>query len=280
MEILYLDIYFLINLTVDTIALYFAIILAKVKSSKARLLIGGIIGAIFACITALFELKTFFYIIILLSSALLIMITVSGACSLLKKIKLLTSFLFFETMIGGAVSFLYSTMDRYIYPLLKDGKYGVENRELLILAIMILMSFGLIKLFSFILSGSVQECCVELTMDLFGHRIEALGLVDSGNLLKDPMTLKPVIVLKAEKLKGKLGDISLARFYSGDDEKTRMRIIPAGGLAGEKILLGLKSDVSIRKSKKEYKIEAVVAFDEEEGSFGGYDALVPSELIM
>ena len=45
---LYVDVYFLINFTVDILALYFAAIFSKVPTSTRRLIISAVIGAFFA----------------------------------------------------------------------------------------------------------------------------------------------------------------------------------------------------------------------------------------
>ena len=53
MRTFYIDVYFLINLTVDILALYFSAIFSKTPTSIKRLLIAGIIGAASAVFVAL-----------------------------------------------------------------------------------------------------------------------------------------------------------------------------------------------------------------------------------
>ena len=55
MQVLYIDIYFLINFTVDLLALYFAAELARVKSTVFRIISSSLIGAFAACVIVLNE---------------------------------------------------------------------------------------------------------------------------------------------------------------------------------------------------------------------------------
>ena len=74
MQTLYIDVYFLINFTVDVLAVYFAVLLSKITTSRIRLILCGLIGAISACLTVILELNTVFYVINLLFSVLIIVL--------------------------------------------------------------------------------------------------------------------------------------------------------------------------------------------------------------
>ena len=66
MQTLYIDVYFLINFTVDFIALYFAVTFAKVPSGTRRLLFGALIGALCSVLYVLSPEKAYFKRAILL----------------------------------------------------------------------------------------------------------------------------------------------------------------------------------------------------------------------
>ena len=48
MQTLYIDVYFLINFTVDFLALYFASVFSRVPTSVKRLIFSSLLGALFA----------------------------------------------------------------------------------------------------------------------------------------------------------------------------------------------------------------------------------------
>ena len=60
MRVLYIDVYFLINFTVDLLALYFASLLLHFPVFRWRLTVSALIGACSAAISLLLYGQTFF----------------------------------------------------------------------------------------------------------------------------------------------------------------------------------------------------------------------------
>ena len=58
MKTIYLDVYFLINLSVDLLALGIALYLTKIKATKKRLLLSGSVGALYAVVAVFLEILT------------------------------------------------------------------------------------------------------------------------------------------------------------------------------------------------------------------------------
>ncbi len=277
MQTLYIDIYFLINFTVDLLALYFAALLSKVQSTVARLVICSFIASLFACYVVLCNPAPVFLILLIIAVASIISYIFVTHSSLIRKVKFFISFLILETFIGGLVNWIYNLMDKYIYPNFSENNFGVENRKLLILSVIVLLSYGLLKLLFLIFSGTKSEKNIEFVLHLFGQSEKFTALIDSGNLLIDPMNNKPVILIKknAVKLLGKYKDLP-----NCEDEniKKRIRLIPAKGLGVKKILIGIRCDyITLNNDKIKYN-NTVIALDDEEGTYGGYSALMPSSL--
>ena len=131
-------------------------------------------------------------------------------------------------------------------------------------------------------SGASSEKYVDFSFTLLGNKVDTSGLIDSGNILKDPMNMLPVIIMKSGVVSEYIADTSINGAYSLPEELKRLvRLIPAKGLGTEKMLLGIRCDIVIKADKaNHYTKSAVIAFDNEKGSFGGYTALVPSELVV
>ena len=104
------------------------------------------------------------------------------------------------------------------------------------------------------------------------------ALVDSGNLLLDPLTSSPIILIKrrAFDLLSKDADILGSDI---DEIRRRVRIIPAKGLGNQKMLQGLRVDFVSLEKREEKIYNAIIAFDDEEGDYGGYSALMPKTLV-
>lgn len=273
LKTLYIDVYFLINFTVDLLSLYFGALLAKIKSSVKRLIIASFISAIFACAVALTDLKSFLYVVVLIINAIIVTKVFCGKITKARQIKLFISFLIFETLIGGFVTFIYGVLDRYFYPMFASDTIGAENKNLIILALVIMIAYGILRLLLLIFTGTSNEKNAKVKISILGKESVIESLVDSGNLLRDPIDSKPVIIAKRSAIFNLIGNENIT-----DSEKfrTKIRIIPTKTLLGEKMLIGIKSDFISIEEKGLIFENTVIAIDEEEGSFGGYSALIPS----
>jgi len=278
MKTLYIDVYFLINFTVDLIAIYLSAEIVKVKSSIPRLLCAAALGSLFACAVTLLALRGIAFFAMLILAALLTVIIFAPHTTAIRRIKLSGAFLIIETLLGGMVYWLYGVLDRHLYPLIVGEEIGAENRTMLSLSLIIILSYGLIRLIFLSLSGSADERNVELIISFFGKAVKVTALTDSGNLAIDPMTLKPVVFIKSDACVwlGKDNDI----LESKDPEiQKRIRIIPIKGIGGSRLLTALRCDYIEIIGKGQRIKDVVVAIDDEEGSYGGYVALVPLSFV-
>ena len=137
MKTLYIDVYFMINFTVDILAVFIAARMIHTGITVKRLVLSGIIGAIYA--TAELFLDDGILHVILAASFLLLILHIScRQASLLRKVKFLLSFYIASFLISGAVSFIYNVMDRYIDDLPIDTSNST-NRKAIIFSLIILL---------------------------------------------------------------------------------------------------------------------------------------------
>lgn len=283
MRTLYIDVYFLINFTVDIISLYFASRFSKVPSSTKRLIISALSGAIIAVLTVLFA----DYAILKLASAslglLLMGLTAPKKVSISRRVKFLLAFLVFQAMVGGGVSFVFGILDKYIKGLFDLDGGGAVNRKMLLFALIILLIIGVFKMLVSFFSNIESEGSVEVEISFLDKNIKAHAFVDSGNLAVDPMDMTPVLFIKKDLAKTILPEniIELCDIDSLDRSvKKRIRLIPVS--RGEKthVMVGVKADnVKIIKDNKSENISVTLAIDKEGGDFGGYMALMPSAAL-
>ena len=275
MKTLYIDVYFLINFTVDIISVYFAGIFSGRKPNSKRLIACGLVGALSACVVVLFNIKGILFVPALLCTSLLIAFFSYKKASFLLRFKIMIGFTVFETLIGGFVSSLFYILDKYLAPKLSESAMGAQNRSFLLLALLILAAYFAIRLILSIFEGRGAQRSVKLSGSFGEENFEISCLVDSGNMLRDPMANVPVIVAKKSALP-KISKLMEGKFEDFEVKK-RIRIIPTNSLGGEKILMGIRLDnVKIDSYNVE---ECIIALDESGGSFGGYDALVPSAIL-
>ena len=157
------------------------------------------------------------------------------------------------------------------------------NRDILILSLIVLLSIGVLKIFILAFSNRISEKSVRLKIVLEDKEYISEAFVDTGNLLKDPFDLSPVLLINksfAERIfPKKLPNISSVSNIN-DSLKGCFRIIPIKTSTGSKALAGFKPDaVFVLKDKKSERINLTVAIDEEGGSYGGFDALISAAAL-
>lgn len=280
MQTLYIDVYFLLNFTVDIISAFFALRLSKLRCGMIRLLLFSTSLSLFSIFVLFIEellfLKYALSILMLLISSFIIIYRIS----FYRRLKYIFSFIIFEGLVGGITGFLWDLLDKY----LKDaGEIGAENSELLFFAIIVLLSIGVFKMIVSFFSHVESEESVRIKIEFCGKSIMTDAFVDSGNLATDPMDMRPVLILKPTLAKQILPSsvVELSDVDSIDREvRRRIRLIPISTEAGVKVLTGVRPDkVTLIGEKRCDELFVTLAIDKEGGDFGGYPALMPSVAI-
>ncbi len=278
MKTLYIDVYFFINFTIDLLALYFSSIFCKIPIAIHRLIISSLLGAAYAVAAVVFVIDAPKIYLVSATVLLLMIVIVSNKISVYRKLKYAVAFLLSEILIGGLVYYGYCLLDR-LFENAEYTKPGSENRNLLILSLIVLLSIGVLKLTVSFLGSVRSEKNAKLILSCFNKEFVFDALVDSGNLAVDPLDKTPVILINGKLSKRIFGSenlnidgLSSYRFDLGK----RLRIIPVSFCGNKKILYGIKPDYAYAViGKKNEKIKVVIAVNSEEDNFGGYDALIP-----
>ena len=267
----------MINFTVDILAIFVALKMVHLSIKMRRIILCGILGGAFAILELFISVKA---LEILLAAAFLLLITQISCigASWSRRIKFLFSFYISTFLISGIVSFMYQLMDRYVKNIAIESGQST-NKKALVFSLIILLMIGALRLFIMMFSGATNEKSVDLVINIVGRRLEIEALIDTGNLVKDPMNMNPVIFIKkayAERIFPKevlelshLDDLPL-------EYRKRIRLIPVTRGGQTHVMTGVKVDsVIMRREKSEEPLDATIVIDKEEGTYGGYFALAP-----
>ena len=277
MKTLYVDVYFLINFCVDFLALHFASRFTKIPTGNIRLIISSALGGIYAVLLAflpqngaLFSLVSVIFVFVMVFIAA----KVAGGT---RRTKYLVSFLVFEILIGGLVYYAYVTLDKFFPDSFEST--SPNNRRLLLLALIILLCMGVLKLLLSLFGNTAAEKNVTVRLKIFGKTADINSLVDSGNLLRDPMDMSPVMLIKrkfAEECFPKTVRNLMGNGIYYEEVKKRLRLIPVNAGGTTRILKAISPErASVLVDGAEEEIRITLAIDEEGESYGGYAALVP-----
>lgn len=282
MQTFYIDIYFLINFTVDALAMYFAAYLTKIPTSTIRILISALLGAATAVIC--YFLYDFPAASLVVAFVGLILICITGArrISVRRRLKLGFAFVLFLALVGGVAHLLWKLIGGIFNAGTTIDNIGV-NRKLLVLSIVVLISIGVFRMFISLFSSNGTERSVRIIIRFIDKSVSTEALVDSGNLAIDPMDMRPVLLIKKDVARCIFPEnvINLSDPDSLDrNVRRRIRLVPISRGGETHVLTGVRPDgVSVIDNGAECAIAVTVAIDKEGGDYGGYSALMPSAAL-
>ena len=278
----YIDVFFLINFTVDILALYVAVRVLHARTGMWRLTLAALLGASVSVVDAFLYTYPLLRAVLFCASLFVCSHICFNRSGARRRIKLIAVFFTVELLLGGAVSFCYSALDG-IFDSLGIMGGGGENPKALILAALVLLSIGIIRLLIMIFTDILGEKSVTVQITVADTTVEAEALLDSGNLVKDPMNMHPVLFIKPDlalrlvpKCVTELNNLDLL----DNDYRKRIRLIPVTRVGGTHVMTGVRPDrVLVTRGKVSEEIDFTVAIDREGGTYGGFEALLPIAVI-
>lgn len=249
---MYLDLYIIENLLINYIIISCTSILTKNINSYKRKIIGAVVGTIYSVV----YLFPKFYLLYTLPSKV-IFIVIIGLISFVSAdknefIRILTIFLLVNFFIcGGTYFIIYFT--------------GIEHIKISFVIISVYISCLILKkIYSDItLISHIKEFTKEITISFLGEDLKCIALLDSGNLLKDPLSKSDVVMINSSLLNKYLPenysyeyvDVLLAEKIINslsEDISSRVRLIPYNHATSNKtsMILGFKADYLQIDNKK------------------------------
>lgn len=266
----YIDIIFIENLLMNYIILFVTGTVLKYKIDNKRIILSSILGSIYASVMYINIVRIVNNVIpkFILS---VIMVQIAYKCKGIKNlIKDLMVFYLISFSFGGAAFFLLYYIKPEKIKIVNGNYIGLYPLKILILSgiiasIIIIISLTIIKKVKI-----KKELYCKLAMKKDKGYIEAF--IDSGNMLKDPITNNPVIVVEEEIIK---------RYYSKElleyieiimkggtskynelikDEISKIRIIPFSSIGKENgMMVGIKTEkLYIYYEEELYEVEDAI----------------------
>lgn len=290
----YIDIILLENLCMNYIILFATAYIMKIKIRHIRIIASSSIGAVYSIMLYMQILPIYssIFMKIILSVA---MVYISYAPKTVKiAIKQLIIFYLISFAFGGcAFALLYFVKPQDIF--IKNGVYiGTYPLKIALLGgivgfIITYIAFKIIKN-----KATKEEMIYKLKIKINDKTVEVNALLDTGNKLKDPITLVPVIVIEKQKLYNFLPEEILEnidKIIGGDSDKlieenikymSKFRVIPYNSIGKQNgLMLGFKADevkIIIDEEERTIKNTIIGIFNQ---SFNSqtYSALISLEII-
>lgn len=291
-QVLYGDVLCLINFSIDFLVLAMCGTFLHLRRRLFRLLAAAVLGAVYSLLILLPALPWYAELLSHLIAALLMCAVAYSPLGARYFVRLVFVFYVSAFLLGGAVSALYTILASILGTADVGETNAVVSGQKATIFLLYAMGSG-IFFFAFGRMEAKRKCQRHTMVKICEEEksVEMEGLVDSGNLLSDPISGRPVILVrKVEALH--ILPMDIARFYSGMSEEKdvppalmkKIRLVLATGVEGKRILTGYIPDriflFSREEPKKRRTVNAMIAICEgQEKDFGGSGAIVPATLL-
>lgn len=287
---IYGDLLFLINLGMDALGLYLTGRLLHRKLSHIRIWLASALGGLYSVAALLMDTgQTVALLTDIAICLVMCAVTFWGKNSGGLGRFLGTALLYFilSMALGGIMTALYHLLNKLELQLPADSEG--EGIEVWLFALLALPATFLSLWGGRICkrAASVAVCSVEI--EVVGKSVTLEGIVDTGNLLREPLSGRAVLCVDASLLLPRLPtelaeELRLDGFSEAPayrESPYRLRLIPVATAEGTGLLAGFLPDrITLRwehRGKEKTKaVDAIVAVSHH---LRGVQALVPAELI-
>lgn len=290
---IYIDLIFFENIIMNSIIIYATSLIVKSKVKIIRLILSATIGAIYSIALYITNMKIYTSIFskFVLS---IVMMYVAFKPQKVKKLCKQTIIFYLTSFIFGGVA-LYLVY--YLKPeeiLIKNGMY-VGEYVLKVIILGAIFACIIVKISVNLIKSKIKCSYCKITIKLNEKEITTQAMIDTGNLVKEPITNAPVVIVESSLLEGIIpreilknldnilcGNLSNISQELQDIYISKLRCIPFSSLGKENgMLVGIKASEIIVENEDEIKVNKNIVlgiYDKSLTKKGEYRALIGTEL--
>lgn len=293
---IYIDIVLIENLIMNYIILFTTAVVLKIKVNHIRLILASLLGAGYSIIAYMGIIKVYSSIILKIILSVLIIYIAFNPQNIKKMCKDLLLFYLVSFVFGGAAfALIYIIKPQNI--LMKNGLFlGTYPLKTVMLGAVVAFCI-IIGAFAIIKNKiSKKDMFCEIEILINQKRIKTKAMIDTGNMLKEPITNVPVIVVEHILLYSCMPKEilnNLKEIMGGDfknipcdiQEKyiSKLKLIPFSSLGKQNgMLIGIRPEYVKVITDEQEKINKNVIIGIYEKSLtkkGEYQALIGIELL-
>ncbi len=293
---IYIDIVLIENLIMNYIILLATGIVAKIQIKHIRLIIASLLGAIYTVISYMKVLEIYSNFLLKLLLSIIIIYIAYNPQRMRKMWKMLLIFYMVSFVFGGAAfALIYFIKPQDI--IMKNGLFlGTYPLKTVILGAIVAFSLiiGTFKILKSKISKKNIICNIEINLN--NKKIKTNALIDTGNMLKEPFSNTPVVVIEKtllydcmpKEILNHLDEIIGGDFKNIPEkiqEKyiSKLKLIPFSSLGKQNgMLLGIKPQyIKIIKEEEIKTKENVILgiYQQSLTKKGEYQAIIGMEFI-
>jgi len=278
----YIDLYVLINFSMDLLCLMIVGSLTHRRVRRLRAILAASVGGLYAAASLLLGLDGVLGFVGDAGFAILLCVIAFHTRGERPRATLKSAavFVLVSMLLGGIMTGLYSLLNRLHLPL--ETLQG-DGLSVWIFALLTAVAGVATARGGAFLGFSKKTTHVTVNAVLFGHPVQLCAMVDSGNLLRDPVSGKSVIVADVKRLEQVLPPDLVRALHHGDplswlstyENAKRARPIPTQSATGQSILLALVPDsLTLTADGNTYPADYLIAPSPLGSSAKGFDAVI------
>ena len=294
--VIYIDIILIENILMNYIIFLATTIILKKKIRYFKIFISSLIGSLYAVIGYVTRISIYFNIISKIILSIIMVYIAYNPKDIKETLKDLILFYLTTFTFGGVATYLIYVIKPHNI-VIKNGVYDGSYILKIIFIGAILGSILLVIAFKFVKNKINRKdliCQIKITMNHKEKEIKAM--IDTGNMLKEPITGKPVIVVEYSCLYNFISKEilnNIERILGGNFENIpekikneyigRLKIIPFSSLGKQNgLLLGIKLDeFEVENYENLIKRNDVIMgiYNKSLTKYGEYNALIGTDLF-
>ena len=249
---IYLDIVLLENILLNYIIILSTAIISKEKINFIRIILSSIVGGIFAIVTYITEIPMFSGILIKIVISMIMMKIAFQDHKMKRFLKILVFFYLVSFTFGGIAFMLLFFINPQNIKINGNRFVGIYPLKITILAGGI--GFIVISIVAQIIKNRMTKNNMICELEIFykGKCKKIKTMLDTGNLLKEPISNADVIIVEKESLKEilnndlleNIGTIIKGKWLESENiHSYKLKIIPFASLGNDNgLLIGFKPD--------------------------------------
>ena len=293
---IYVDILFLQNFILNFIILLGTGIISKSKIKFVKIVVASITGATYVIMYYYIRNKIYSNILMKIILSIFMLYIAFTPKSFKEILKMIVYFYLTSFAFGGAAIAAIYVMDTQKITIQNGIIVGDYTIKTVFLGVIV--AFGVVIFaFKFVKAKfSKKDLLCNIVIKLNQKEIKTKALLDTGNLLKEPITNIPVVVAEYNLLEDVIpkeildnienilgGDLSQISEETKNEYMSRLKVIPFTSLGKQNgMLLGLKADMVVIEEEKNTKnIDKVIIgiYTKKLSKRDEYKALVGIEII-
>ncbi len=291
-QTVYADLLFLINFSMDFLCFYITAKLLHRKFPPIRALLSSIVGGVYSVAILFAGLVPPLELVCDIGTGLLMcmLVFIGRGVGFWKYTVSSLAYVGVSVALGGMMTAIFNMLNLLGLPLGSISESG-DGMPVWLFALLAAASGVATLAGGRFLRKKQSERSADIEITYAGQTVKLAAVCDSGNFLRDPVSGKSVIVTDLSSVEKALPnelvravrakDASMLTKLSPDSAR-RLRLVPSRTALGGGMLFAMTPDrltVSLC-GERPHEVEALIAPVELMSTAGGFQALIPPELIV